>query len=100
MTLDEAIWKETALAESFRKRIESMETTDPKPLERMEEEHRQLAEWLRELKAIKSLFNVTEKLFKANFRDGLIDVVDGYEVLFSEHKQLREIFERSEADDE
>ena len=54
MTLDEAIWKENALAQSFRQRIESMETTDPKPLEECEKEHRQLAEWLRELKAYKS----------------------------------------------
>lgn len=62
-------------------------------------EHRQLAEWLRELKDIKHLFSITEKLFKANFRGGLIDVVDGYDILFSEHKQLREIFEEGNADE-
>ena len=56
-------------------------------------EHRQLAEWLRQLKDIRHLFNITEKLFKANFRGGLIDVVDSNDILFSEHKQLREIFE-------
>lgn len=59
MTLDEAIWRETALAESFRKRIESMETTDAKPLERMEQEHRQMAKWLRELVHLR---NITEYL--------------------------------------
>lgn len=62
-------------------------------------EHRQLAEWLRELRKIKHLFSVTEKLFKANFRGGLIDVVDGYDILFSEHKQLREIFEEVNSDE-
>lgn len=62
-------------------------------------EFRQLAEWLRELKEIKHLFSITEKLLKANFRDGLIDVVDGYDILFSEHKQLREIFEEVDADE-
>lgn len=59
----------------------------------------QLAEWLRELRKIKHLFSVTEKLFKANFRGGLIDVVDGYDILFSEHKQLREIFEEVNSDE-
>lgn len=63
-------------------------------------EHRQLAEWLRELKEIKHLFSITEKLIKANFRGGLIDVVDGYNILFSEHKQLREIFEEVTADED
>jgi hypothetical protein len=62
-------------------------------------EHRQLAEWLRELKEIKHLFSVTEKLFRTNFRGGLIDVVDGYDILFSEHMQLREIFEEVNADE-
>ena len=51
MTLDEAIWREVALAQSFRQRIESMETTDTTPLEECETEHRQMAEWLKELKA-------------------------------------------------
>lgn len=51
MTLEEAIWKEKALAYSFRKRIEDMETTNPTPLEDMEKEHLQYAEWLRELNA-------------------------------------------------
>lgn len=61
--------------------------------------HKQLAKWLRELKDIKHLFNITEKLFRANFRGGLIDVVDGYDILFSEHKQLREIFEEVDANE-
>lgn len=51
MTLDEAIYREEALAYSYKRRIEEMETTDPTPLENMEKEHRQLAEWLRELRA-------------------------------------------------
>lgn len=63
------------------------------------EYNEQLTEWLRELKEIKHLFSITEKLLKANFRDGLIDVVDGYDILFSEHKQLREIFEEVDADE-
>ena len=57
MTLNEAIWKEKALAQSFRQRIESMETTDPKPLEECEKEHEQIAEWLRELKAYRDKEN-------------------------------------------
>lgn len=64
------------------------------------EYNEQLTEWLRELKEIKHLFSITEKLLKANFRDGLIDVVDGYDILFSEHKQLREIFEEVNADEQ
>lgn len=64
------------------------------------EYYQDLAEWLRELNEIKHLFNITEKLFRANSRGGLIDVVDGYDILFSEHKQLREIFEEVNADKE
>lgn len=64
------------------------------------ENYRHIAEWLRKLNDIEHLFSVTEKLFKANFRDGVIDVVDGYDILFSEHNQLREIFEEVNADDD
>lgn len=65
-------------------------------------EHRQLAEWLRELNEIKHLFSITEKLFRANsnFKGGSIDIVDGYDILFSEHKQLREIFEEATTNDD
>lgn len=59
----------------------------------------QLAKWLRELKEVKTLVRVTEKLWHQNARDGLIDVVDGYDILFSEHKQLREMFEEVNDDD-
>lgn len=71
---------------------------DSTSIRNMASYHKRLAEWLRELKDIKHLFSITEKLFKANFRGGLIDVVDGYDILFSEHKQLREIFEEVTAD--
>ena len=98
ITLDEAIYKEEALAYSFGERWKRLgEPVGDLP--KLEEEHKQMAEWLKELRKIKHLFNVTEKLFKANFRGGLIDVVDGYDILFSEHKQLREIFEEEHADD-
>ena len=62
MTLDEAIWREVALARSFRQRIESMETTDTTPLEECETEHRQMAEWLKELKKWRALRDSINKL--------------------------------------
>lgn len=99
MNLDEAIAREEALAYSFGERWKRLgEKMEDLPM--LEEEHRQMAEWLKELKDIKHLFSITEKLFKANFRGGLIDVVDGYNILFSEHKQLREIFEEVTADED
>lgn len=99
ITLEKAIYREEALAYSIGERYKRL--GEPVgDLQELEAEHRQLAKWLRELKDIKHLFRITEKLFKANFRDGLIDVVDGYDILFSEHKQLKEMFEEVNADEE
>ena len=53
MTLEEAMWREKALVVSFRKRIESMETTDTTTLERLEHEHWQMEHWLKELKELR-----------------------------------------------
>ena len=58
-----------------------------------------MAEWLRQLKEVKTLVRVTEKIWHQKARGGLIDVVDGYDILFSEHKQLREMFEEVNADE-
>lgn len=50
MTLEEAIWKEEALAYSFGERYKRL--GEPVgDLKELEAEHRQMAEWLRELKA-------------------------------------------------
>lgn len=107
MTLEEAIEHCEEVAEQNEKEsklwkggvTEAFKQKEQKLCE-CAKEHRQLTEWLRELKEIKHLFSITEKLLKANFRDGLIDVVDGYDILFSEHKQLREIFEEVNADEQ
>lgn len=106
MTLEEAIKAEEAETLAYEECLNSLDDNMPtdmwnefnKSLGKQMDYHRQLAEWLRELNKIKHLFSVTEKLFRANFRDGLIDVVDGYDILFSEHKQLREIFEEVNTD--
>lgn len=99
ITLDEAIYKEEALAYSFGERWKRLgEPVGDLP--ELEAEHRQMAEWLRQLKEVKTLVSVTEKLWHQNARGGLIDIVDGYDILFSEHKQLREMFEEVNADDE
>lgn len=55
--------------------------------------YRQGAEWLRQLSEIRHLFNVTEKIWKHNCVGKFITLQEGYDILFSEHKQLREIFE-------
>lgn len=50
MTLEEAIWKEEALAYSFGERYKRL--GEPVgDLQELEAEHKQYAEWLRELKA-------------------------------------------------
>ena len=54
MTLDEAIWKEEALAYSFGERYKRL--GEPVgDLQELEVEHRQIAEWLKELKKWKAL---------------------------------------------
>lgn len=97
MTLEESIKHYEEEAEKCERVCESI-PFDSRVAYQEAKEYRQIAVWLKELNNIKHLFNVTEKLFKANFRGGLIDVVDGYDILFSEHKQLREIFEEVNAD--
>lgn len=97
MTLEEAILHAEEVADQLEGK-DGYAYTDS-TCDECAKEHRQLAEWLRELNKIKHLFSVTEKLFRANFRGGLIDVVDGYDILFSEHKQLREIFEEVNANE-
>lgn len=99
MTNDEAIEREEALAYSFGERWKRLgEPVGDLP--KLEAEHRQMAEWLRELKEVKALVSVTEKIWHHNARGGLIDVVDGYDILFSEHKQLREMFEADANEEE
>ena len=68
MTLEEAIWREEALAHSFKKMIKSMET--PEQFEDMETEHKQMAEWLKELKAFRKTFQrVGEKLSEKGYTE-------------------------------
>lgn len=103
MSLDEAIKHCEEVAEELEEEVIKGCCDDTEIMNKCYEcasEHRQLAEWLRELNEIKHLFSITEKLFRANFKNGLIDVVDGYDILFSEHKQLREIFEEVNADED
>lgn len=98
MTLDEAIKHCEEVAEENEKNAKSINNIYKKSCLECASEHRQLAEWLRELKEVKTLVRVTEKIWHQNARGGLIDVVDGYDILFSEHKQLKEMFEEVNAD--
>lgn len=63
------------------------------------EEHRQLAEWLTELKDIKNLVSVTDKKIEQNTKDGLIYFIDLKDILLCEHKQLKEMFKEVKADE-
>ena len=62
-------------------------------------EHRQLAEWLRELKKIKTIMRVTDKIWKKNLSLGINTPIDGYDVLFSCYKQIEEVLEEVKADE-
>lgn len=103
MTLDEAIKHYAEVAESKEEQVKEgaweKDSNTEKRCYECAKECRQLAEWLRQLKEVKTLVRVTEKLWHQNARGGLIDVVDGYDILFSEHKQLREMFKEVNADD-
>ena len=55
MTLDEAILHAEEVAESCQLKAYDIERDDYKDLEECAAEHRQLAEWLRELKAYKNV---------------------------------------------
>lgn len=103
MTLDEAIRHCEEVAEEEEKQANWLWSREGNPkyqncVERAKKQ-RQLAEWLRKLNDIEHLVSVTEKLFKACLRDDSKDIVDGHEILYSEHKQLREIFEEVNADE-
>ena len=107
MTLDEAIKHAEEVAEQqdylaeredrasgyTRTHNESIRTEGAKKCLKCASDHRQLAEWLRQLSEIRHLFNVTEKIWKHNCVGKFITLQEGYDILFSEHKQLREIFE-------
>lgn len=55
MTLDEAIYKEEALAYSFGERYKRL--GEPVgDLQELETEHRQMAEWLKELKRLRGVY--------------------------------------------
>lgn len=59
ISLEEAIWKEEALAYSFGERYKRLgEPVGDLP--ELEAEHKQYAEWLKELKALKENDNVKE----------------------------------------
>ena len=61
MTLEEAIWREEALAYSFGERYKRL--GEPvRELDKLEAEHRQLAEWLRELKMHREIHDVLLQL--------------------------------------
>lgn len=70
MTLEEAIEKENALAYSFGERYKRL--GEPVgDLQELEAEHRQMAEWLKELKAYKELntYNRSSKCSECEFED-------------------------------
>lgn len=57
MTLDEAIYREEALAYSFRERYKRLgEPVGDLPI--LEQEHKQMAEWLRELKTFHDAMDI------------------------------------------
>lgn len=65
MTLEEAIWKEEALAYSFGERYKRLgEPVGDLP--ELEAEHKQYAEWLRELKKYRALFEKVGKILAEN----------------------------------
>ena len=57
ITLDEAILHAEEVAESCQLKAYDIERDDYKDLEECAAEHRQLAEWLRELKAYKNKYH-------------------------------------------
>ena len=62
MTLEEAIHREEALAYSFGERYKRL--GEPVgDLQELEVEHRQMAEWLRELKSYREIKNSWNRLF-------------------------------------
>lgn len=65
MTLDETIYREEALAYSFGERYKrGGEPVGDLP--KIEEEHRQLAEWLKELKKYRAIFVKVGKILADN----------------------------------
>jgi len=101
MTIDEAIKHCEKVASGHERNCEIF-ADDPELYainREWADNYHNIADWLRKLNDIKHLFSITEKLFKACLRDFSKDIVDGHEILYSEHKQLREIFEEINTDD-
>ena len=98
MTLDEAIKHCEEVAEKYCEKVEEGLTADDF-CDSCASEHRQLAEWLRELKYIKTMTSVYEKIRKGNMKDGVIDAIDDHDILFNYFKQIKEVFEEVNADD-
>ena len=68
ITLDEAIERENALAYSYGERYKRL--GEPVgDLQGLEAEHRQIAEWLRELKAYKTFQRIGEKLSEKGYTE-------------------------------
>lgn len=103
MTLEEAIWREEALAHSFKKMTKSIKTQ-----EQLAEEHRHLAEWLKELKYYKDRQDLINKSWQEliGYKEGIEKIkmrIQAYRergetVLASGMEQALDIFEEVNAD--
>lgn len=79
MTLEEAIERENSLAYSYGERYKRL--GEPVgDLQELEAEHRQMAEWLRELKAYREILANASKIIESQYGcviiEGYADVVD------------------------
>ena len=96
MTIDEAIRHAEEVAETNQAIVDYCDFID-KNIEECEEcacEHRQLAKWLRELKAYRGLIANADKLIESEY--GVV-IIEGYADVLS---QMKEIYEEVKADKE
>ena len=92
MTLDEAINKEEALAYSFGERYKRLgEPVGDLP--ELEAEHKQYAEWLKELKAYRKILANADRIIESEY--GCV-IIEGYKDVID---QMNEVFEEVNADE-
>jgi hypothetical protein len=81
LTLDEAIQKEEALAYSYGERWKRLGEC-PGDLPKLEQEHRQMAEWLKELKKLRK---EQREVYENGYKEGHADGYDeGYAEAYKE----------------
>ena len=93
MTLEEAIWKEEALAYSFGERWKRLGESNLADLQKLEAEHKQYAEWLRELKTYREILVNAEKIIASTY--GCV-IIEGYKDVID---QMNEVFKEVNTDE-